>query len=488
MKLFQIPFYWFIIITVKIVKTMRNFTNFSKIIAVNEATKLVSNDVMTVDEINDYLNKVGKKIPKQVADIVYLTAKYALTTQQSIDDIRDANKSQLDKLAFKHNIPTSEIEDLWKSLKDLKTNLRLLPQYQTSSERAAFMAGKLIMSDITIDIETSAGRNACAKMYAPLIHKIVNSFVGKSRLDKPELMSAASLGFVHAMNTWRRKDSEENGKSVPFKTYAGYCVRNQILQDINKLGYVIKTNQYAVDKMGAGALIGMSLDGLTIDHDGDFKQDRLAELGIEDGNYNLTKSEEESWGDLYKLIEGKFKQRDIDIFYRYFGIKGYNKEKGKDIAKSLGIAPSMVTAVVNMILNVLKKDPKAMDILTDIQSTYNESLIVDIMNLDREMMIEAILSDDTFILLEELTKWSNKDVYINTLDDAINTLDKSEKKIIKDILSGDFDYLDRMFKSNKKIIIKFLSSMYPTESFIKKSDVTLLEYMDELAELYKKYI
>ena len=469
---------------------MNNFTNFSKIIAVNEATKLVSNDIMTVEEINDYLDKVGKKIPKQVADIVYLTAKYELTTQQSIDDIRDANKSQLDKLAFKLDIPTSEMEDLWKSLKDLKTNLRLLPQYQTSSERAAFMAGKLIMSDITIDVETSAGRNACAKQYKPLIYKIVNGFVGKCPLSKPELMSAGMLGFTYAMNTWRRKD-DEGSKSVPFKTYAGYCVRNQILQDINNLGYVIKTNQYAVDKMGAGALIGKSIDGLTIDHDGDFKQDRLAELGVEDINYNLTKNEEELFKDLFKFIDGKFKQRDIDIFYRYFGLNGYQKEKGKDIAKHLGMSPSMVTAVVNMILNTLKKDKRAMDILMDLQSAYNESLMLDIMNLDREMMIEAILSDDTFILLEELTKWANKDVYINTLDEALAILEMSNKndsKIIIKILEEEFDYLDKVFKANKKLIIKFLSEMYPTESFTKKTDVTLLEYMSELSELYKKYV
>ena len=30
--------------------------------------------------------------------------------------------------------------------------------------------------------------------------------------------------------------------------------------------------------------------------------------------------------------------------------------------------------------------------------------------------------------------------------------------------------------------------MYPTESFTKKTDVTLLEYMSELSELYKKYV
>lgn len=474
---------------------MSNFTNFTKIITVNESTRLISNDIMTVDEIKNYLDKVNKKIPKTVADIIYLTAKYELTTQNSIDDIRDANKSKLDKLAFKYNIPQSEMEDLWKSLKDLKTNLRLLPQYQTSSERNAFINGNLLMSDITIDVETSAGRNACAKQYMPLVHKIVNSFVGKCPLNKPELMSAGMMGFTYAMNTWRKhtknnSNSEDiNNKSVPFKTYAGYCVRNQILQDINNLGYVVKTNQHAIWKNGSSAFQGKSLDGFGINNDDEFKQDRLAVLGIEDANQDLiSKNEDELFLELYKFIEGKFKQRDIDIFYRYFGLNGYQKEKGKDIAKSLGLSQSYVTMTVKYILNYLKKDKTAMDILTDLQSVYNESLMVDLLNFDKSSIVEAILSDDTFILLEELTKWSNKDVYINTLEDVLKSLENNERKEIEKILKGEFDYLDKVFKHNKKIIIKFLSLMYPTDVFIKKSDVTLLEYMDELAELYKKHI
>lgn len=471
---------------------MKNFTNFSKIIAVNEATKLISNDVMTVQEINEYLEKVGKKIPKQIADLIYLTAKYSLLDQESVDTIRDASKSNLKRLAFKYDIPEVEIEDLWKSLKDLKTNLRLLPQYQTSSERAAFMAGKLIMSDITIDLETSAGRNACAKMYTPLVHKIVNGFVGKCPLDKPELMSAGMLGFTYAMNTWRKpaKNSPEDteNKTVPFKTYAGYCVRNQILQDINNLGYVIKTNQHGINKYGSSAFQGKSLDSFGINNDDEFKQDRLAILGMEDQKEVDAKSEDELMKDLYKFIDGKFKQRDIDIFYRYFGFNGYKKEKGKDIAKTFGIAPSTITAIVKWILSELKKDKRAMEILVNLQNIYNESLMLDIMNLDRDMMIEAILSDDTFILLEELTKWSNKNVYINTLNDTLNTLETNEVKEIEKILKGEFDYLDKVFKSNKKIIIKFLSGMYPTESFTKKTDVSLLEYMDELSNLYKMYM
>lgn len=462
---------------------MHKFTDFSKITAINEAVKRMSIDSLTGAEITEYLEKVKKKIPKQVADIIYLTIKYNLCKQSDIDDIRNANKPQLDKLAFKFNISIAEMEDLWRNLKELKSNLRLLPQYQTPSERHAFMNGKLIMSDITIDLDTSAGRNAVAKQYMPLIHKIVNQYIGKSRLGKPELMSAAMQGFVDAMNNWRK----DQDSAVPFKTYAGYRVKQQILNDINTVSYTMKTNWYAIKK-GDAHLNGISLDGFGFDADDDFKQDRLAQLGVEDPNYNMGRNEEDQWKDLYKIIENSFKKRDIDIFYRYFGLNGNNREKGKDIAKSMGLAPNSIKPVINKILTALKKNTKAMELLLGLQATYNESLMLDLMGLDKEMMLETILSDDTFILLEELTKWSNKEVYNNSILGALESLNNSEEKAIKDILTGDFEYLDKVFKTHKKTIIKFLSLIYPTENFARKTDVTLLEYMDELAALYKQYV
>ena len=339
---------------------MNKFTNFSSIIAINEARRLVSNDVMTDAELGEYITKTGKKIPKAVQDVLYLTKKYGLLDQKSIDDIRDASKSQLDKLAFKYDIPVVEIEDLWKSLKDLKTNLRLLPQYQTLSEREAFMAGKLQMSDITIDLETSAGRNACAKLYAGMIYKIVNQFVGKSNLSKADLLSAAQLGFTDAMNDWRKND---DGKNVPFKTYAGYRVRQQILHDIDKYSYSLSgTNWYAREKMGSTMLNAVSLDGTGLNDNGDFKNDRLAALG-EDPDYDLRPDEVRSWDKLYKIIDSIFKQRDADVFYRYFGLKGYQKEKGKDIAKSLGLSPGNIKPIIDKILKQLVKNSDAYEIL-----------------------------------------------------------------------------------------------------------------------------
>lgn len=463
---------------------MNNFTSFSKFTEINEAVKRLNIDVMTVEDINKYIQAVGKKVPKIVADVIYLTAKYKLCDQKSIDDIKSANKSQLEKISFKINMPIEELEHLWETLKTLKNNIRLLPQYQTSSERAAFMSGKLEMTDITIDLDSSAGRNACAKQYMPMVHKIVNSYVGKSKLSKPELMSAGLQGFTDAMNEWRKSGDES---SVSFKTYAAYRVKQQILNDINQLSYTVSTNWYGVQKMGASMLSVVSINGMIGDEDNEFKQDRLEFLS-EEPNYNLTRTEESNWNELYKLIESTFKQRDVDVFYRYFGLKGYNKEKAKDIAKSLGISPQLITSIIkDTILKKLKSNPKAMEILSELQSSYNESLMLDIMNMDKSMMIEAILSDDTFILLEELNKWSNKNVYINTVNSALETLSKDERKTIEQILKNDFGYLDNIFKQSKKTINKFLSLIYPTESFTRKSDVTLIEYMCELSDIYKKY-
>ena len=96
---------------------MNNFTTFTNFSTLNEAVKRINTTVLTIDNINTYLDAVKKRIPEQVANIIYLTAKYNLVSQKDIDDIRNANKGQLSKLAFKYNISIVEMEDLWEGLK-----------------------------------------------------------------------------------------------------------------------------------------------------------------------------------------------------------------------------------------------------------------------------------------------------------------------------------------------------------------------------------
>ena len=62
-----------------------------------------------------------------------------------------------------------------------------------------------------------------------------------------------------------------------------------------------------------------------------------------------------------------------------------------------------------------------------------------------------------------------------------------EQKIIKDILSNDFEYLDKIFKQHRKLLVKFLGLVNPTESYARKTDVAILEYVSELSDLFKKH-
>ena len=460
--------------------------NFSQI--VNEVRKNYDSGSLLSSEIAQYLNKVNKKIPERVKNVIYMTQKYNLLDSQSVEEIKNSNKGSLKMLSGKYNIPLIELEDLWKMLKEIKDNIRLLPQFQSPQERRALELGKLSMNDLTIDLKTQQGRNAATKVYGPLIYKIVNQYVGKSKLSKQELISAALLGFNSAMNDWNGNE-ENNEKYVTFKTYASYRIQQQILNDINKFGHSLSgTNSYAVKNYGVEILDAISIDGMPKDYDGELNMDRLGSLGVEDPDTNLTKDEKRQWDSLYKLIENNFKQRDVDIFYRYFGLNGYKREKVNDIAKSMNMSNGNIrNSIINKIILFLKKDKKAIDILQNIQDIYNESLIVELVGFTKEQIIEALESDDMFILLEELNKWNNRLVFMRAISDAVKNFDKQSVLIIMDLLKNDFEYLDSNFKKNKNLIILFLRSLYPTENMNRKTDMDLLEYMMELHDYYNKY-
>ena len=457
---------------------MHNFTQY-----ITEAHKKLESQILTGPEVSDYIKTVLKIVSRDIQNLLFLTQKYSLFSTDQIEEIRWAGKSLLNKLSEKLNIPINDLEDMWGTLSKMKDHeLRVLPQYQSALERKAILDKKLRVSDLTIDLESDKGKRDVIKMYTPLVHKIVNQFVGKSKLNKAELMSAALMGFNDAINNW----NPNADKTVSFKTFASYCVRQQILNDINEYGHTLSgTSWYAAEKAKKGEV---KLDASSIDSfmndDGDWNNDHLAALGVEDKE----KDDTEHWKKVYKAIEDKFKVRDVDIFYRYFGLNGRKKEKSKDIAKSYGMSEGNIrNSVINKILAFLRTDKELLSILMDIQDIYNEGLMIEMIHMDREQIIETLLNDDTFILLEELNRWSNADKFETAVNAAIDVLDHKSADIIIDLLQGNFDDLDSQYKKNKKLIIIFLSNMYPTESFTRKSDVAIIDRMHELQEIYKRF-
>lgn len=429
-------------------------------------------------EITTYINKVKNQLSIDVQKVIYATKKYNLVSSDQIDEIRFASKSKLKDLVDKFNIPLDELVALWAMLKQIKKNIRLLPQYQTEVERKELECGRLSADDLTIDLTSQQGRNAAAKMYMPVVLKIVNSYVGKSRLDKHSLMSAALEGMVAAMNNWKR-EPEADEKTVSFKSYLVARVRQQILNDINEYGHSLSgTNSYASKEYGAALLDAISLDGLP--NDDDFEQDRLGVLGVEpkDKKYD-------AWEDLYKLIEKTFSVRDVDIFYRFFGLNGRKREKSKDIAKSYNMSEGNIrNSVLNKMLKWLRTNPKAGEILSDIQDIYTEALMCDMLTLDKHQIIEHLADDDVYILLEEINRWRNRSVFDNSFQKALKAARTPE---ILSLIEGGFPAIDNNFKKYKSSIITFLSYMYPAEKISQLSDVNLIEYMQEVSNVYKKY-
>ena len=457
---------------------MHNFTQY-----ITEAHKKLESQVLAGPEVADYIKAVSKTVSRDIQNVLFLTQKYSLFSTDQIEEIRWAGKNLLSKLSEKLGIPENDLEDIWNVISKMKEHeLRVLPQYQSAQERDAVLNKKLRVSDLTIDLESDKGNRDVIKMYTPLVHKIVNQFVGKSKLNKAELMSAALMGFNDAINNW----NPNADNAVSFKTFASYCVRQQILNDINEYGHTLSgTSWYAAEKAKKGEvkLDATSLDSF-MDDDGDWNNDHLAALGAEDKD----KDDTEHWKKVYKAIEDKFKVRDVDIFYRYFGLNGRKKEKSKDIAKSYGMSEGNIrNSVINKILAFLRTDKELLSILMDIQDIYNEGLMIEMIHMDREQIIEALLNDDTFILLEELNRWSTADKFETAITTAIHNMSDKDGILITELLKGDFDDLDSQYKKNKKTIVTFLSNMYPTESFARKSDVAIIDRMHELQETYKRF-
>jgi len=453
---------------------MRSFSQLVK-----EDRKNYESKALLASEITSYINKVKKQIPVDVQKAIYLTSKYNIGSAEQLDRIREANKSKLKELVDELNIPLSELEDLWTLMKSMKSNYRLMPQYMSAAEREYIEQGKLAMDDLTIDLKTTAGRSAVSKMYTPLVYKIVGQYLGRSRMDKAELISAGLLGLANAMNDWKPEPDEKTGKVVPFKTYAGYRIKQQILNDMNQLSHTLSGgNWYNTDKYGAAMFDAISLDG--VPSGDEFNQDHMDELGAVD---KPDKDDESKWKKLFKILEKTFSQRDVNVFYRYFGLNGYPMEKSKDIAKSYGMSEGNIqNSILKKMIKFIKSNRQVMDILADIQDIYTESLMCSMIGMTKEQIIETLANNDMYILLEDVNRWNNQTVFKGAVLRALDNFVSKDQAIIKDMLKGGFESIDSMIRKHKNLMVEFLRRMDPTANNF-RTDGDVIAAMTNVSEL-----
>lgn len=219
---------------------------------------------INVKDLNKYLDMVGDKITDEALSIIGWLIEHNDTY---VDDFGGDNALET---FYSKGIPSDEnLKKLYGWIGNLKKQGRLLevPVFQTREQFDGILKKEFALDEIVLDLETEKGRNAVAKKYEPLVHKIANQFHGKSALDDEELFSNGLLGLTMAMNDYGkpsktaqeqlekdiaaarkaaeeegsemtpdeaeeklRKDFEEanNKKGSSFKSYASWRIRQAI--------------------------------------------------------------------------------------------------------------------------------------------------------------------------------------------------------------------------------------------------------------------
>lgn len=214
---------------------------------------------------------------------------------------------------------------------------------------------------------TEFEKNDLTLQFEPLINKITGQFVNKGVGQWDEVKSMAYEGFAIAINTY-----DPNKSSMNFMQFAGFAIRNNILTGLNNELRTVKLSAYAQKKSiekGNAVFNSVSIDMIHSDNasqggvnfKGAPKRSDIIKISVD-----ATFSDGDVFETLYSKIEDKFSIRDCEIFYRTFGLNGFDEEKGKDIALRYGISRSLVSIKLNNIINFIKKDEELVEILSNL--------------------------------------------------------------------------------------------------------------------------
>lgn len=200
------------------------------------------------------------------------------------------------------------------------------------------------------------------KQYEPLINKLTKQFVSQVHIDWDSVKSMAYEGFVLAMANY-----DDERSKLSFKQFAGWSIRNNILSSLDKELRTVSMSAYAQKKAnenGEATFNSVSLSVISgdtgINGDDDSK-------GCKEFKYGVYEKDKFSDGDvyeyLYSRLEDNFSERDCEMFYRVFGLKGYDDEKGKDVAKRFDVSEGLVSQKIKKMILFVRGDEELTEML-----------------------------------------------------------------------------------------------------------------------------
>lgn len=382
-------------------------------------------------------------------------------------------------------------KDIIKLCKAIGDEVRILPQMLSASQREALINKKIEAEDLMLDLESQKGRETIIKKYGALIEKLIRQYVDRCPLSKEDLRSAAMIGLINAMNTYKNPEElEKLGKTgkMNFTSYAAFCIKHQIIEDITNYGTDVKISRYYQNKLkdeGESVMREISIDNTLFNDDGDKAANLDTFFGLADDDTQIDNYEKEDiYKKLFKYIESKFSTRDCIILYKTWGVNGYKREKVKDIAKELGISSPAVVQACNRIIKFISTDKYCKNLYKDLLESLTDDYVVgkmiEVCNENKQSFIESFIFDDLYILLESVNKWNSKDKFMNAVNNATKQQCIQDAKYLFNLMSGEQLIDKKNILSNKGTVEMFLDALFPDKSF-KDAEIDLL--MDEMSTL-----
>lgn len=218
-----------------------------------------------------------------------------------------------------------------------------------------------MMERVSFKDATAEQRNTLALQYEPLVNKMVKQYFGKVQAGWDDLKSMAYEGLVQAMNSYDPERSK-----MTFTQFAAFAIRNNILNSLSEELRTVKMSSYMQEKAEKEGLPSFSSVSLTT---------ICGETGGEDsysreGRYGLYESAKFENGDVYEYmymrLDAEFGERELDIFYSYFGLKGRKETPLQDLAKKYGVTSGRASQQLNKVIRFIRQDEDLREMLSSL--------------------------------------------------------------------------------------------------------------------------
>lgn len=424
------------------------------------------------------------RISDDAKKLLYILKSNAITDSKTWDNIRYSTSSAAKRACVNAGIDDKDANALIELIKKVGGEANAVPMATSAEGRASIMKNPKLLNDLLVDRQSEKGIKDTIKKYTPMINKLVSKYAAVSPLDKGELLSVAKEAVLNATRTYFKGNKETN---MEFTGFLQFQIFNAIQNEIHQNGYIIRIPQSQQEKYlknNSSVNHVMSYDRITGNDGDDYDSDKLGFLGMTDERIG-GQEDPQKFKMLMDLITRKFGDQKAEVFFKTFGINGYKKTQGNEIAKQIGKSAVMVTKINKEITSWLKSQVgkgRVGELLGELQDIYTEGLLIANAYESKDKFYNNIINDDLYVALNE----GNIELTPEAVEAAINSQSIETSYFIIECIRNGYAWLDKNYRKNKYKLVDFLYDLYQTENIYKWSDASILEAMSKVIALEPK--